>query len=124
MKKAILLLHHPSLDFKGQQGEKNMFWMLLSLSTRATMGRTAPFCLPAYTRAIYHLEWPFLHAKCITISLSSVLCPRATSDGNIAVPDEYQHRLGRPGAFYEQLERLSDSGLSEEKNPEQSPGEA
>lgn len=52
-----------------------MVLMLLSLPTRATEGgRTAPFCLPAYTRAIYHLEWPFLCAKCITISLSSVAC--------------------------------------------------
>lgn len=33
--------------------------------------------------------------------------PQAASDGNITVPDEYQHGLWRPGEFYEGLDHLT-----------------
>lgn len=101
-----------------------MFLMLLSLPAKATSrGRIALFCLPAYTRAIYHLEWPLLCAKCITISLSSVACHKQQVDRNITVPDECQHRLRKPGEFYEGLEHLT-STVAHLRRPEQSPGKA
>lgn len=88
--------------------------MLLSLPTRAMEGgRTAPFCLPAYTRAIFHLEWPFLCAKCITVSLSSVACHKQQVTEYITVPDEDQHRLRRPGELYEGFDHQHKQWQSE-----------
>lgn len=69
VKKTVLLPQHQRpLDSKVKQ--KNMLLMLLSLPVRAVVGgRIASFSPPAYIRAIYHFDRPFICAKWVTISL-------------------------------------------------------